>query len=145
MIDVIYERVFIELSIEEDKTAQLLSTGKLLKEISSIKDRAMGTLNAQRDAIYRKLEINNVSELTWKYAKRRYESKLPLESEYIKTALSNYDERKKREKKQSFLSIALLFLFSTTLLTNMDMRRNNQVRLRSRARVEMRARVRDNY
>jgi len=145
MIDVIYERVFIELSIEEDKTAQLLSTGKLLKEISSIKDRAMGTLNAQRDAIYRKLEINNVSELTWKYAKRRYESKLPLESDYIKTALANYEERKKRERNQRFLSIALLCLFSTTLLTNMDMRRNNQVRLRSRARVEMRARVRDNY
>lgn len=145
MIDVIYERVFIELSIEEDKTAQLLSTGKLLKEISSIKDRAMGTLNAQRDAIYRKLEINNVSELTWKYAKRRYESKLPLESDYIKTALANYDERKKREKKQSFLSIALLCLFSTTLLTNMDMRRCNQVELRRVARIEARIRTRDNY
>ena len=138
MNDVIYERVFVELSKEEDKTAQLLSTGRLLKEVSSIKVRALGTLNAQRDAIYRKLGINNVSELTWKYAKRRYESKLPLESDYIRTALANYDERKKRERNQRFLSIALLCLLSTTFFTHMDMRRCSQVRIRRVARTEVR-------
>lgn len=96
MGEVIYERVFEELSKEEDKTAQLLSKGRPVDKTASIKFRARGTVNAQKDSVYKKLGVNNTSELTWRYAERRKEQGRPLESDYIRTSIANYERITKK-------------------------------------------------
>ncbi|NMA74465.1 MAG: response regulator transcription factor [Bacteroidales bacterium] len=150
MDTIIYEQVFEELNPEEDKTAQLVAYGFEEKQVSEIKIRALGTIRTQVNSIFRKLNVNNKVKLALKYAEKRRDKGLPIESAYIITSTAAYKERIERERARKrenaqYSSIAFFFLcvFSFSIFQQGDMRRARTVRERMQNRVEVRARIRE--
>jgi len=64
------ERVFTELTREVDYSAQLYALGKEVKEIASLKFRAISTVNNQIKKAFEVLGVRNGRELSILYAQR---------------------------------------------------------------------------
>ena len=106
-------RVFIELTPECDKTAQLFAQGYEKKEIAEIKCRSYYTINNQINTAFEILKIRNGRELTLKYAEKL-------------TGRSILDLT---QRARSFLSLFLLCVFMLGFSQHIDMRRTNEVRI----------------
>ena len=106
-------RVFMELTPECDKTAQLFAQGYEKKEIAEIKCRSFYTINNQINTAFEILKIRNGRELTLKYAEKL-------------TGRSILDLT---QRARSFLSLVLLCVFMFGFSHHTDMRRTSEVRI----------------
>ena len=106
-------RVFMELTPECDKTAQLFAQGYEKKEIAEIKCRSFYTINNQINTAFEILKIRNGRELTLKYAEKL-------------TGRSILDLT---QRARSFLSLVLLCVFMFGFSQHTDMRRTSEVRI----------------
>ena len=102
-------RVFMELTPECDKTAQLFAQGYEKKEIAEIKCRSFYTINNQINTAFEILKIRNGRELTIKYFER-------------------ITGRDLREQGRSLLSLILLCIFFVGFTQDLNARVRPRVR-----------------
>lgn len=114
------ERLFNELTYEEEVTARLYSEGYEKKEIAELKCRAVPTINNQLQSAFNKMHVRNGREL----AKLIHER---LSGVKITFDLS--------QSKRAFLGFFLFGVFSLTFIQDGDAMRRGR-----RARVEQRTR-----
>ena len=69
-------RIFIELSEQEDRVAQMIGSGLEAKEVADIRCKAVATIRNQMQSIYEKLGVKNRSELSIKMMERMFKVSL---------------------------------------------------------------------
>lgn len=72
-------KVFSELSLSEDRMAQLYAIGFEKKEIASLLSNAYSTVVNTISKVYEKLNVRNRSELSVQFAERKYNIHLALD------------------------------------------------------------------
>lgn len=116
-------KVFPELSLSEDKMAQMYAIGFEKKEIASLLSNAYSTVVNTISKVYEKLHVRNRSELSIQFAERKHDIHLSLDFS---------------PKFRQVIASILLLLVITDI--HQEIRQNRRVR-NSRNKIELTAKI----